>query len=331
MPKISVVMPVYNTKEEYFRGAIESILNQSFDDLELIIVDDCSELYIQKIVNSYSDVRIKYYKLDKNQGAANARNFAIFKACGKYLAFMDSDDISLPKRLERQYNFLETNQDIGCLGTQTKIIGDDYENINFPKPTKHFDIEKHLIFEGCVFCQSSVMLRKEILDANNILYKTKYVPAEDYALWLDLVGKTKFEVLNEILVHYRFYEGNISHRQKKLQEEKCAEAQLATLKIYCNLNKFNESVWIKFLKGFTLSKNEYKILNENLEQIITILRTKRYSEKNIHSLFSRKFKKLFYHTHSISGQYTLFTSPINKTLKISFFWRLFCFITRGLF
>lgn len=69
------------------------------------------------------------------------------------------------------------------------------KKMEFPKPTEHSEIENYLIFNGCVFCQSSVMLKKEILDKHNIRYQNNYVPAEDYALWLDLIGKTKFAVL----------------------------------------------------------------------------------------------------------------------------------------
>lgn len=127
MPDISVIMPVYNTKEEYLREAIESILKQSYSNFEFIIVDDCSNEYIEKIISTYRDERIKYFKLDSNQGASAARNFAISKASGKYLAFMDSDDISLPERFSKQLHFFNKHPEIGCLGTKTKIIGDDYK------------------------------------------------------------------------------------------------------------------------------------------------------------------------------------------------------------
>jgi len=330
-PDISVIMPVYNTKEEYLREAIESILRQSYSDFEFIIVDDCSDEFIAKIISTYHDERIKYYRLATNQGAAAARNFAISKASGKYLAFMDSDDISLPERFSKQIQFFDKHPEIGCLGTKVRVIGDDCEKMEFPKPTEHSEIENFLIFNGCVFCQSSVMLKKEILDKNNIKYQNQYVPAEDYAFWLDLVGKTKFAVLEEELVFYRFYAENISHRQKELQQQKCVEAQFSSLKRYCNAQNLNQDVWFKFLRGIALSSNEFVHLNSDLTVIIQSLYAKDYNEKAICSLFQRKLKKMFYHSHGFSVQWRLLTSPLNKTLKIPLAWRLFCFVTRGLF
>ena len=331
IPNISVIMPVYNTKEKYLREAIESILKQSYIDFEFIIVDDCSDEYIAKIILSYKDNRIKYFRLSANQGAALARNFAISKAQGKYLAFMDSDDISLPERFSKQVKFFEEHPEIGCIGTKVKIIGNDREGAKFPTPTEHPEIESFMIFNGCVFCQSSVMLQKEILDKNNIQYKNQYVPAEDYALWLDLVGKTKFAVLKEKLVFYRSHSENISHQQKILQQQKCTEAQFFYLKKYCNIKKLNKDIWFRFYRGIALTPKEFIYLNNNLIEIIKTLYAKSYKEKTIYALFQKKFKKMFYRSHGISVQWKLLTSPLNKTLKIPLYWRLFCFITRGFF
>ena len=122
MPEISVVMPVYNTKEEFFRCAIDSILKQTYTDFELLIADDCSDGYIEKIVKSYPDKRISYLRLEQNAGSAVAKNLAIQHAKGKYIAFLDSDDIALPDRLAAQYDFLEKHPDIGCLGTVFYIL-----------------------------------------------------------------------------------------------------------------------------------------------------------------------------------------------------------------
>lgn len=331
VPNISVIMPVYNTKEEYLREAIASILRQSYADFELLIVDDCSKKYIEKIISSYSDNRIKYFKLETNQGAARARNYALAHAQGNFIAFMDSDDVSLPDRFAKQMLFFEENPEIGCLGTKVSVIGDACKGMEFPKPTKHEEIENYLIFNGCVFCQSSVMVKKSILDENTIMYQTDYVPAEDYALWLDLVGKTTFAVLDEKLVLYRFYDDNISNKQKELQQQKCIEAQYFALKKYFNLSTLNKEIWVKFVKGLPFSADDLINLNLNVKEIIKSLYAKNYTEKMILSLFERKLKRLFYHSHGISTQWNLLTSPLNKTLRIPLSWRLFCFITRGFF
>ena len=218
MPKISVIMPVYNTKEEYLREAIESILTQTYSDFELIIVDNGSEKgYVSKVLSSYKDTRIQPYRIEINAGPAEARNFAISQAKGTYLAFMDSDDVAVKERFAKQIKFFENNPEVGCLGTYVEFIGDDKDSLRFPSLTEHEELEAYLVFQGCAFCQSSIMLKKEILDKYNLKYKTEYIPAEDYALWVDLVGKTKFAVIPEVLLYYRYYADNISHRQKAEQ------------------------------------------------------------------------------------------------------------------
>lgn len=319
-------MPVYNTNEDYFREAIESVLAQSFGDFELIIADDCSKGYIAEILSSYSDKRIRYFRTEENGGAAKARNLAIFKALGKYLAFLDSDDIALEKRLEKQYAYLEQNPGIGCLGTMVEIFGDKQKNMHFPKPLKHQEIEEYLLFGGCVFCQSSVMLRKEVIRENNLYYKTEYVPAEDYALWLDLIGKTKFEVLPEVLVKYRFYAQNISNVQNEKQKKKCLEAQFAALEKCFSLQIDNKEALYSFFLEDSMDKGA---VYSAISRVVNALLEKGVSFGAIYLLFGRRFKKIYYRTRSLSGQWALLKSPLNGLLKVPLAWRLFCLITRG--
>ncbi|MBR1605154.1 MAG: glycosyltransferase family 2 protein [Alphaproteobacteria bacterium] len=330
-PQISVIMPVYNTKEEYFREAIESILRQTFKNFELLIVDDCSKPYIADIVKSYSDQRIKYFRLKENSGAAETRNFALKKAMSPYIAFMDSDDISYPERLQKQYDYLEKHPEIGCLGTKVEIVGDSAFNMCFPKPTNHKDIELWLLFDGCVFCQSSVMVRKEILDKNKIQYNSYYVPTEDYALWLDLVGLTKFAVLDECLGKYRFYSENISNRQKDKQIKKGNEARIKAIIKYLSVHDLNENIWDRFLQEQNLTIEEIKHINYILPKVYNKLLSKTYSSQEIGKLFKNHFRKLFLHTHTLYGHFLLIKSPLNKYFNIPLRWRLFCFITRGIF
>lgn len=328
MPKVSVIMPVYNTKEEYLREAIESILNQTFTDFELLVVDDASTEDVSRVINSYSDERIHYYRLAKNEGAAGARNYALSKATGDYIALMDSDDVSYSTRFEKQIAYLEDHPEIGCLGSGADAIGDDKDKINFPCVSGHEAIEAFLIFEGCAFCQSTVMVRKSILDKYNIQYnKQEYAIAEDYALWLDLVGKTEFENLNEKLVAYRFHYENISHLQKERQVECASLAQVAAIKKYCGLKKLDDEVLSHFYSGQQLSHKELEALDEQLSQIMKKLKDKNLS--NYSKNFKKRFKKQYYKVHSLKGQLALFKSPLNQEFNISLPFRLFCLLTRG--
>src|SRR5574344_1855820 len=117
MPKISVLLPIYNTKEEYLRTSIESILNQTYKDFELLILNDSPDNYkLDEIVKSYKDIRIRYFKNDKNLGNTESNNKLLKIAQCAYLAIMDHDDISLPTRFEKEVQFLDNNPDIGVIG-----------------------------------------------------------------------------------------------------------------------------------------------------------------------------------------------------------------------
>lgn len=330
MVKVSVIMPVYNTREAYFREAIESVLNQSLKDFELLIVDDFSEPYIEKTVKSYKDERIKYHRLNKNSGASAACNFAIEQAQGEFIAFLDSDDISLENRLKHQLEYFEQNPQIGCLGTGVKGIGSEGDKIEFKTFSSSFEIELYLIFSGCAFCQSSVMLRKSILIDNNIRYQTKYVPAEDYGLWLDLIGYTQFYVLPEVLTLYRFYPENISHRQKDLQRHNSGLAQFEAFKKYCNTDFSSSEIWYNFMSGHPLGSEELYEMESKIPTLTETLEQNGCPKKDILYFFKKKFKKLYHKTRSLKGQWALMHSPLNKLFKIKFGERLFYLITRGI-
>ena len=112
MAKVSVVMPVYNTPDEVLKEAVESILNQTYKDFELLIINNGSCSDIKTVIDKYSDNRIKYYEIKENRGVAAARNLGIEKMSGEYYAVMDSDDIASPDRLEKQVQIFEAEPDV---------------------------------------------------------------------------------------------------------------------------------------------------------------------------------------------------------------------------
>ena len=209
MPKVSVLMPVYKTKEAYLREAIESILNQSFTDFEFLILDDCPEDNRENIVKSYHDARIKYSKNEHNLGITPSRNKLIGMAKGEYLAVFDHDDISLPERLEKEVAYLDAHPEVGVVsckiknmmrGTYSECLENDHEI-------------KLALMSVCAISHSAAMIRKSVLTKNNVRYEEEYSPAEDYALWARLLGVTKFHNLPEVLFHYRDHENNTTHHQ----------------------------------------------------------------------------------------------------------------------
>ena len=121
MPKISVLMPVYNC-ELYVQEAIDSILNQTFIDFELLIIDDCSTDKTVEIINNYADKRIKLTTKPHNTGLTNSLNYGLSIAQGQYIARMDGDDVSVLDRFEKQVKFLDTNPDIILCGTWYQLM-----------------------------------------------------------------------------------------------------------------------------------------------------------------------------------------------------------------
>ena len=121
-PLVSIILPVFNS-EEFLSESISSIINQTYDHFELIIIDDASTDKSSNLIKSFKDSRVIYIKNERNLGIASSLNIGIKKAKGKYLARMDDDDISEPKRLDKQVRFMEENTSCGLLGTYAKLIG----------------------------------------------------------------------------------------------------------------------------------------------------------------------------------------------------------------
>lgn len=209
MSLISVLMPVYNTKEEFLREAIESILNQTYQDFELIVLDDGSDNDISEIVGSYKDERIKFYKNEVNLGIGKTRNKLLELATGEYIAFQDSDDISLPTRLEKQVRFLDENPDFSGVSSWLET----FPNKKVLKTTQEPKILDFL--GGCEFCQSSTMLRSNDLKKYDLKYNDSLSTSEDYDLWSKCIEKIKLYNLQEVLLKYRRNPNSLVHTKKK--------------------------------------------------------------------------------------------------------------------
>ncbi|MYE26791.1 MAG: glycosyltransferase family 2 protein [Chloroflexi bacterium] len=213
MPLVSVVMPVFNG-ERFLAEAIESILAQTFTDFEFIIVDDGSEDRSADIIGSYAekDDRIRFVKLGRNRGEADARNHGIAFARGEFIAAMDCDDVSLPLRLQRQLDVLARNPEIGVLGTGAQAVNEELRPLfNFDLPQQHALIVFNL-FVGSFFIHPSTMMRRDVLsDVGG--YEPSRLTAPDTELWSRLMWRTRFANLPERLLLYRWHDAQI-HRTR---------------------------------------------------------------------------------------------------------------------
>lgn len=227
-------MSAYNA-EKFIQKAIESMLNQTFSDFEFIIIDDCSTDQTFNIIESFSDFRIKIIRNYQNLGLAASLNKGIEIAQGKYIARMDADDISLPERLEIQYNYLEQNEEIAILDTKIELI-DEFDTPISTKPTsnKHFsskEIKERLPKANCLN-HPTVMIRSLVL--NQVKYTETAKTAQDYILWLQLSSLDyKFVKTNQVLLKYRISKTGITQTTNGLPVlaiQKTSKAQKLFLK-----------------------------------------------------------------------------------------------------
>lgn len=205
-PKISVLMSVYNS-ELYLAEAIDSILSQTFTDFEFIIVDDGSTDESGRILATYTkqDPRIRLLTLPENGGLANALNCGLDVTQGQFIARMDSDDISLPMRFEKQVEFLGHHPDVGVLGSRMQVVDQDKHPLfDFDVPLTHGLIVWNMFF-GRTFAHPSVMIRRDVLQSVGG-YNADLMTAQDVDLWARLVGLTQFHNLPDKLMIYRTHQ-----------------------------------------------------------------------------------------------------------------------------
>lgn len=199
-PIISVIMPAYNA-EKYLEESIKSILNQTFTNFEFIIINDGSKDNTKKIIDIYKkkDKRIILLNNPKNLGLQVSLNRGLKLAKGKYIARMDSDDISLSNRFQIQINFLDRNKDIFLVGGSAIVINEKGEKVGcFIKDDSPRRIKKKLL-KSNPFIHPSIMFRNEM-----IYYREKFVCSEDYDLYLRLLTDDKnMRSLSNILIKYR--------------------------------------------------------------------------------------------------------------------------------
>lgn len=248
MPKVTVIMPVYNA-QKYIKKAIDSILTQSFQDFELLLIDDCSTDRTMEVVECISDKRIRIIHNDKNIGIAQSRNKGIENSRGKYIALMDDDDIAALSRLEKEVNYLEQHKDIDVVGGRFCVIdeNDDVTHI-FPEPLYNPEFIKASLMFYNPIGNGSAMLRKRFILDEAIRYKDDCLGMEDYRFWIECSLKGRITNLNEMLLFWRQSAENESSRVNQVEFVRRAK-------------KFSE------MQEFALYENGYHLETKELQLI----------------------------------------------------------------
>ena len=212
VPLVSVIVPTYN-RIKLLRETIESILSQTFDDFELIIVDNVSEDGTEEYVNGLEDPRIKYFRNANNGIIAVSRNFGIKKAKGKYIAFCDDDDLWLPRKLAQQVEFMENNREVGLCGGCIIEIDLQGETRTVPHKdsivTQYYDFDRLVRFNHIVSSTAMVM-RSCLEEVGDFDENRELVGVEDYDLWLRIASKYEVAQVPALIAKLRRHSGNTS-------------------------------------------------------------------------------------------------------------------------
>jgi glycosyltransferase involved in cell wall biosynthesis len=214
MPKVSVIIPTHN-RADFLRGALTSILDQTFQDFEIIVVDDASNDNTSEVVASFNDERINLVRHETNKGGSAARNTGILASKGDYIAFLDDDDEWFPDKLAKQIDILRSSPpEVGCVYTgYVDVDRNTGRVIGQQIPTKKGNLSKELSVENCLGSASSVLLKRECLKKVG-LFDGSLPCSQDYDLWLRISNEFLFECVQAPLFKYSVHSNKISTNPK---------------------------------------------------------------------------------------------------------------------
>jgi len=218
LPLVSILLPAYNS-ESYIKQTIDSILQQSYTEFELLIINDGSTDNTANIIDSYTDKRIQHIKNNGNKGLIFTLNKGIELAKGKFIARIDADDICLPQRIEKQVAWMQQNTNTTVLATTVQFINEHNESTGFwsldLQSITSSAIKKNMVWQCCI-AHPSVMMRTEVI--KKYRYNAHQKHTEDYDLWLQLLADGfVIEKINEPLLLYRVHTQSITgsiHRKR---------------------------------------------------------------------------------------------------------------------
>jgi len=308
--KISIILPVYNA-EQYLPESIQSLLNQSFSDFEIVIVNDKSTDSSIDIAQKYAcvDNRILIIEHIKNFGVSQARNTALSAASGEYLVFMDADDISAPERLQTQLDHMQQN-DLDVCGSYMQAFGAKSRALHYP--LHDIEIRRNLYFYGRTIATPSVMIKRNSF--KGILFNPRYSFGEDYDLWINIAlnKAARFGNIPKILVHYRKHENQASCQLKSMNHTNMIDI------LHRHLESADQSITKKMIElHYSLLKEKHRLSSSEIQPYKVLL--------NKLASFSETSKSSS-EVPLTSFYYTLFNKRFNNNLNS---WKLYNQLTDG--
>lgn len=301
-PLVTVFMAAYNS-QDHIRKSLESILNQTYENLEILIIDDGSIDNTVNIIKSYNDKRIRIIENKVNKGIPFTRNLGIKESKGKYMAVMDSDDISDITRIEKQVKILEEHEEIDVVASYFTVFKNDKQidnkislkniskKITRYKSLNSEEIKCSLIF-SCVIGNPTSMIRLDTLRNHNISYDEKCFIAQDYRMWSEISKIGRFYMIEESLLNYRDGHSNIS----KISRDKKYNRKIIIDNIHNDLlefYKFELTSYEKIIFNEFFNEDCRDVLNEiDISEIKNILDKLIYQNKNNNTFNNEVFIKV---------------------------------------
>lgn len=265
-PLLSIILPVYNG-EDYLAHTIDSVLSQSFQDFEFIIINDSSTDSSEEIILSYKDSRIVYLSNENNLKIVKTLNKGISTSKGKYIARIDADDICMPNRFELQINFLESNSNIAVLGTDMYFINENGKIIGrgIVQGQTSLEVKRELSRRCCLY-HPSVMINYDLV-GDKLYYDDNFLYAEDYELWLRLRKEFNFANLSSPMLKYRIHSNSLTHTFN----DKAVKSMLAALAKHSDVqidNELDRATYIELVR-FPMRIGQKKDFNFVLNEFIS--------------------------------------------------------------
>lgn len=277
-PLVSVIFPVYNCGD-FLYSSVTSILEQTYKNIQFIIINDGSTDQSENILNTFKDKRIKLISRE-NKGLIYTLNEAISLCEGEYIARMDGDDISHKERIYEQVKYLENNKNVAVLGCAANIIDMESKIIGNRFPPQSPAMNKALLLFGPTLIHPSVMFNKKLI-GEDLYYNENAYLAEDYELWLRMSFKYKLSNMNKILFDYRYNENGVSN--SNVEEQKLSAASIYFKMFYdvnnksafdaikkINLRKIN-SKYVVFKSVLTIINGDF-FSKDSLIKLLYVLR-----------------------------------------------------------
>ena len=292
-PMISTIIATYN-RSSLLPLAVNSILSQTYQDFEIIIVDDASTDDTRNVIEDFkkSDARISSYHLQENRGPGFARNLGISHARGKYIAIMDDDDLSHQERFARQVAFLEAHPDIMIVGTFIQKIdqcGNNIGEIHYPLTSGQI---RWGLFFRCSVGHATTMIRKTVFSEHGYSYSDSINIAEDWKLFVDVIQDHRISNLPEVLYSYRRYPDSITVKEPELELKNISEIIITGVKRSTGLDLPENLVRCFVRPNLIKTKAEGQIISDITRKLYEVALTWNLSAEDKRSISENAASRL---------------------------------------